>query len=155
MDYISEWELSGDTIVPMAASRNGLSYSELLEKWASDKTDIVYEKGFVPSTLYFLVDESENIYGALHLRHELNDHLLMTGGHIGYGIRKSQRRKGYAGEMLSLSFPLVKEHNINKVLITCDKENTGSAKTIIKNGGVFENEILEDGEITQRYWINL
>jgi predicted acetyltransferase len=57
--------------------------------------------------------------------------------------------------MLSMALPIAKELEINKALITCDKNNAGSAKTIINNGGVLENEVIEEGEITQRYWIEL
>jgi predicted acetyltransferase len=120
-------------------------------------TSKAYERGFVPSTLYFLIGEDKKIYGALHIRHELNDYLLNYGGHIGYGIRPSQRKKGYATKMLSqsLSLPIIKKLGIKKVLITCDKTNIASAKTIINNGGILENEVMEDGEMTQRYWIDI
>lgn len=91
----------------------------------------------------------------LYIRHELNDYLLQYGGHIGYGVRSSQRRKGYASQMLSLALPIAKELGINKAPITCDKNNIGSAKTIMNNGGILENEVGNENEITQRYWIEL
>lgn len=83
----------------------------------------------------------------LYIRHELNDYLLQYGGHIGYGVRSSQRRK--------LALPIAKELGINKAPITCDKNNIGSAKTIMNNGGILENEVGNENEITQRYWIEL
>jgi len=86
---------------------------------------------------------------------EISDYLLNFGGHIGYSVRKSERLKGYATEMLALGLIECKELNINKVLITCDKDNVASAKTIIANGGKLENEILEGNRTTQRYWISL
>jgi len=95
LSYIAEWEQTGEDIVPSAAKRNNLSFDELMQKWLSDKTDESYKKGFVPSTLYFLVDENERILGAIHLRHELNERLMQNGGHIGYGVRPSERNKGY------------------------------------------------------------
>ena len=73
IDYIFEWEETGEQIVPFASRRNNFSYIELLANWENDKTDKAYEKGFVPSTLYFLLDETGKIYGALHFRHHLND----------------------------------------------------------------------------------
>ena len=48
-----------------------------------------------------------------------------------------------------------KELGINKVLMTCDKTNIGSAKSITNNGGVLESEFEEDGVVEQRYWITL
>lgn len=154
-DYIDEWEKSGEKIVPYASRRNAADYKDLIKCWRDQATDKAYEQGFVPSSLYFLIDENKRIYGALHIRHELNDFLLNSGGHIGYGIRPSERKKGYASKMLSLSLPMVKELGIKKALVTCDKINIASAKTIISNGGVLENEVIEDGELTQRYWINI
>lgn len=102
-----------------------------------------------------MVDENKRIYGALHLRHTLNDDLLRTGGHIGYGIRPSERRKGYATKMLSLALPIAKSLGLNKVLVTCNMDNYASAKTIINNGGVLENEVQDGDETIQRYWISL
>jgi len=92
---------------------------------------------------------------ALQIRHELNEYLLSYGGHISYGIRPSERRHGFASLMLSLSLPKAKELGINRALVTCDKENTASAKTIKSNGGVLGNEIKQQGEITQRYLIEI
>lgn len=153
--YISEWEISGERITPMASSRNGKEYRELLKIWEEEATEKAYEKGWVPSTLYFLIDEVGKIYGAVHIRHELNDYLFHVGGHAGYGIRPSERKRGYATKMLSLALPLAKQFGIAKLLVTCDKSNEASAKTIRNNGGILENEALYEGETVQRYWINL
>lgn len=155
IDYISEWEKSGGKIVPYAARRSIMPYENLLNFWREMKTDKAYEQGFVPSTLYFLMDENKRIYGALHIRHELNNYLLNYGGHIGYGIRPSERKKGYATKMLSLALPIVKKLGISKALITCDKINIASSKTITNNGGILENEAVENGEMIQRYWVNI
>ncbi len=149
VDYITEWEATEEKIVPNAAKRDSMSFKELINKWKEYESESIYEKGLVPSSIYFLMDEYKIIYGVIDIRHELNDYLLRYGGHIGYGIRPSQRRKGYASQMLTLALPIVKELGISKALITCDKNNVGSAKTIMNNGGILENEI------TQRYWIEL
>lgn len=155
LNYIIEWEDSGEKIVPYASRRNGYDYESLLSKWECDSTEKAYDNGFVPSTIFFMVDESRRIFGAVHIRHELNEELLLHGGHIGYGVRPSERRKGIATRMLSKALPIAKELGINKALVTCDKNNQASAKTIIANGGVFENEVPEEDRITQRYWIEL
>ena len=111
--------------------------------------------GWVPDTTLFCFDNDKNIFvGAVNIRHYLNEKLLATGGHIGDGIRPSERRKGYATAMISLALQECKKLGIDKVLMCCDKDNIGSAKSIIKNGGVLENEVIEDGETVQRYWIN-
>lgn len=112
--------------------------------------------GRVPDTTLFCLDVDRNIFvGAVNIRHYLNEGLLKTGGHIGDGIRPSERRKGYATAMIALALQECKKLGIDKVLMTCDKDNTGSAKSIIHNGAVLENEVEEDGCIEQRYWITL
>lgn len=101
-------------------------------------------------------EQEKEILGAVNIRHSLNQDLLFRGGHIGYGIRPSQRRKGYATQMLSLTLEQCRELGLEKVLVTCNKDNIGSAKTIINNNGILENEVIEkSGNIVQRYWIDL
>lgn len=95
------------------------------------------------------------LIGIIDIRHKLNEYLFQFRGHIGYSVRKSEQRKGYAKEMLHLALEKCKDMNIKKVLITCSKENIASAKTIIYNGGVLENGISKGERITQRYWISL
>ena len=111
----------------------------------------------MPDSVFFLLDvERDILLGAVNIRHYLNDYLLQFGGHIGDGIRPSERRKGYATEMIRLALIECKKLGINRVLMVCDKSNIGSAKSIINNGGILENEFVdEDGEINQRYWIAL
>ncbi|MBQ6906355.1 MAG: GNAT family N-acetyltransferase [Clostridia bacterium] len=113
--------------------------------------------GKVPDSVFFLLDKERNILlGAVNIRHHLNEHLLKYGGHIGDGIRPSERGKGYATEMIRLALIECKKLGIDRVLMVCDKSNVASAKTITKNGGILENEFTdEDGNIEQRYWIEL
>jgi len=151
-DFINEWEKEGEAIVPYAARLLDMDYKTWLEHTYKIET---VNTGFVPAHTYFLVIDNKKIIGAVNIRHYLNDYLFNFGGHIGYGIRPSERKKGYASLMLSMALQIAKELGIDKVLITCDKNNEGSAKTIINNGGVLENEVTGDGEITQRYWIEV
>ena len=119
--------------------------------------DTTEEKdGWVPDTTLFCLDKDRNIFvGAVNIRHYLNENLLKTGGHIGDGIRPSERRKGYATAMIALALEECKKLGIKDVLMCCGKENVASAKSIVRNGGVLENEVEEDGHIEQRYWIHL
>jgi len=153
--YITEWEDSGEQIVPMAAIRNGMSYQESLDNWAYYQSDKAFEKGFVPATNYFLVDENGHIKGCLNFRHTLNDNLLIVGGHIGYGVCPSERGKGYAVMMLQLFLESIKDDPLNRVLITCDDGNIASYKTIIACGGELENIVNHKGKKVRRYWIQL
>ena len=114
------------------------------------------QEGLVSDSTFFCFDEKRNLMvGAVNIRHDLNDYLLKYGGHIGDGIRPSERRKGYATEMIQLALEECRKLGLTRVLMTCDKNNIGSAKSIIRNGGILENEVLEEGSIKQRYWIAL
>lgn len=155
INYIEEWEQTGESIVPSATKRRNLSYNNLVIKWLYDQTDEVYKDGFVPSTLYFLVNEKERILGAIHLRHELNEQLLHHGGHIGYGVRPSERQKGYASLMLRLLLDRIKDEGFTKVLLTCDDDNISSYLTIEANGGILFDKVEYEGKLSRRYWIFL
>lgn len=154
-DFINEWAKHNEPIVPYAARLLDMNYKSWLEHTYKIESNDTCPSQLVSAHTYFLVSEDKAIIGAVNIRHYLNDYLFNFGGHIGYGIRPSERKKGYASLMLSLALPIAKKLGINKALITCDKNNIASAKTIIKNGGVLENEVVGDGEITQRYWINI
>ncbi|MCK8061610.1 MULTISPECIES: GNAT family N-acetyltransferase [unclassified Fusibacter] len=155
-DYICEWEASGELIVPGNAKRRSENFLKQVAIWEIQATDVagMVEQGFVTHTVYFLEDE-EKLVGAIDLRHELNDRLLENGGHIGYGVRPTERGKGYATKMLAMMLSLVNEMGYEKVLITCDDDNLGSARTIENNGGVLEDKPVFEGVLTRRYWINL
>ena len=113
--------------------------------------------GWVPDSVFFLLDDERNrLLGAVNIRHDLTDALLKDGGHIGDGIRPSERRKGYATKMIHLALEECRKLGIDRVLMICNKDNIGSARSIIRNGGVLENEITgSDGSVLQRYWIQL
>ena len=113
--------------------------------------------GKVPDSVFFLLDiDTNRLIGAVNIRHYLNDYLLKYAGHLGDGIRPSERNKGYGTKMIALALVECKKLSISKVLMVCDKDNIASAKTIINNGGVLENEFVDEkGRIEQRYWIDI
>lgn len=158
MEYLQEYfdkgefELNGDG--GLDKSKN---FDEWLQKIRNDLSEDTVENGRVPATMFLAVRKSDNkIVGNLQIRHNLNEKLLKSGGHIGDSIRPSERNKGYGTEMIRLALEECKKLGINRVLMVCYKENIASMKSIIKNGGVLENEIvLENGKIDQRYWISL
>lgn len=108
----------------------------------------------VPDSVFFLYDDERDIFlGAVHIRHCLNDALREFSGHIGMGIRPSARRQGFATEMLRLALLECKKFGIESVQITCDKANTGSSRTIVKNGGVLEKEFVNPAGISRQRYI--
>ncbi len=151
-DMLDEWYATGEKIVPYAIRR--LDYRDYENYCKNIDTD--NNHGHVATTTWFALDEERNIIvGAVNLRHYLDERLLLDGGHIGDGIRPSERRKGYATEMIRLALEKCRELGIFRVLMVCDKDNIGSARSIQKNGGVLENEPEVDGVVQQRYWITL
>lgn len=112
----------------------------------------------VQATTYFAVREPDNkIIGCIELRHTLNESLQVIGGHIGYSVIPTERKKGYATKMLKLVLEEAKKLRVDKLLLTCDADNIGSNKTILNCGGVLEREEPFDyeGEIYYKYWISL
>ena len=113
---------------------------------------------WVPDTQLVCIRNADGrLVGMLDIRHELNEMCLNLFGNIGYSIRHTERRKGYATQMLALAKEICRGMGMEKILVTCHKENAASAKTIRNNGGILENEVTDqrNGEILQRYWITL
>ena len=108
------------------------------------------------SLLYLCFDNNKFI-GLLSIRYDLPENLTEKYGDIGYGVRPSERNKGYATTMLRYALSVCKEKGMDKVLLGCYKDNLASAATIKKNGGVLvaENDNYNEGKISQYYSINL
>ena len=113
-------------------------------------------KGLVPSSTYLGIREKDNyIVGMIDIRHYLNEYLTQVGGNIGYSVRKTERNKGYAKQMLKLALEKCKELKIKKVLITCDEDNIASEKVILSANAKFEDIRCIDGKNIKRFWIEL
>ena len=132
------------------------NFNNYLDKWNRDSEGVNLAHDRVPQTVYWLI--VNNVYvGRVSIRHTLNDHLLKVGGHIGYDIIPSERKKGYGTALLKFALIKAKEFGIDKALLTCDEDNIGSRKIIEGAGGILENII--EGENNEpnkcRFWIQI
>ncbi len=158
MSYKEEMLQSGDSFDGCA----GLEDVESFDEWVDFERRLKgkYKSGYVPSEVFLAVRRKDDfVVGIIDFRHPLSDFLKNFGGNIGYSVRPSERRKGYASEMLGLVLPFCRESGESKVLLlTCDKENVASQRAIVKNGGMLENEIVDTAGLSksgviQRFWI--
>lgn len=156
--YRKEFLERGDSMDGTGALRRMEDPKQWLEYCRLCKNPDTVPDGLVPATQYIFVRESDDkIVGMLQIRHYFNAFLEQYGGHIGYSVAPSERRKGYASQMLQMSLPKCKELGIQRVLVTCLDDNEASRRTILKNGGKYESTVFEpnEGINLQRYWIDL
>lgn len=152
-EMMEVWYASGEKIIPWAIRK--VDFRDF-ERYLAELEISEPEAGKVPDSTYFCLDEDRDVFvGAVNIRHYLNESLLLNGGHIGDGVRPDERRKGIATGMIALALDECRKLGIDRVLMVCDRENIGSAKSIRNNGGVLENEVLVNGIVEQRYWIDL
>ena len=152
-----EESLAESPIINGSAGLDRFSSIEIwLEELKKRSCEDTVPKGLVPSSTYLAVREKDNyIVGMIDIRHYLNEYLTQAGGHIGYGVRKTERNKGYAKQMLKLALEKCKELKIKKVLITCDEDNIASEKVILSANAKLEDIRNVDGENKKRFWIDL
>lgn len=156
MEYRQEFLKDEDSMDGTGNLRNFENFNDWLNYLADNSDEKTVRDGLVPAILYLAIEiETAKLVGMIDIRYRLNEFLLKYGGHIGYSIRRAYRNQGFGTEMLGLALDKCREKGMGRVLITCDKENIPSAKIIIKNGGILEDEITKGGRTNQRYWIDL
>ena len=157
-DYRREFLEYGGSMDGAGALRrcgSGQEWLDHVEQYSRPET---LPEGKVLSTQFILVREADDrLLGMLQLRHYLNEYLAKIAGHIGYSVRPSERRRGYARRMLAMALPEARALGLERVMISCSVDNEGSRRTILANGGVFDSTVWdeEDGEMLERYWITL
>ena len=128
------------------------SYDEWLKSVSDNTSPETVNPSWVVTDTYFAFDENDRLVGVIDLRHELND-FLKDFGNSGYSVRPSERRKGYATEMLRLIIKRAAEIGIRQLQLSVERTNEPSVKTIIKNGGRYERSFTFEGEEADVYMI--
>lgn len=157
LNYKKEFCQAGEMVIHGDAMLDSMDYDlwlkQTLENWEKETV----HDNWVQSSTFFVVRESDGrIIGMIDIRHTLNDFLAAYGGHIGYSVRPSERRRGYAANMLQMALAYAKSIGLDRVMLACNQDNEASQRTIVKCGGKLEREFVDtDGKIVQVYWIAL
>lgn len=153
LDVAREWRDAGEDRYA-AALEDFDAWLAKVERYTAQAT---CPPGLVSGDSYWLVDGSGRILGGVRLRHRLAPHLEIEGGHIGYDVRPSERRKGVGTRLLALVLEKARERGLDRVLVTCDHDNVGSVRIIQRNGGVETTTTVSEhsGKVVRRFWIDL
>ncbi|MEE8304450.1 MAG: GNAT family N-acetyltransferase [Candidatus Tectomicrobia bacterium] len=149
LDMASECSAAGDHRYDLVLH----DFGAYLRRIAEGRRTEDLPPGRVPGTEFWL-EEAGRIVACVRLRFWLTPE--REGGHVGYDVRPSMRRRGYGTAVLRLALPLVRQHGIQRVCITCDADNIGSRKIIERNGGVLAGEEIspDSGKLVWQYWID-
>jgi len=153
--FLDDFKSTGEELIPFVLNYDISNFQDFIQKLKDSSLGIKLCEGRVPDSTFWMIDENNKIIGVVNIRHKLNDKLKRFGGHIGYGIAPSYRRKGYGKIMLKLALEKANELGINKTLLNCEKDNLASANIIKYNNGILDSEDIIEGKEIQRYWIEI
>ena len=156
--FKNEFFEAQERVINGSAMFDQMEYEPWLALNTNNRHKSTVNNGWVEATTFFVVRQHDNkIIGMIDVRHNLgNEFLMQYGGHIGYAVCPSERKKGYATEMLRMGLEYAKSLNIDKVMLGCYSDNIPSVRTIEKCGGVlFETKCYTDGKPLSIYWIDL
>ena len=156
--YRQEFLDIGDSMDGTGPLRRMADPMEWLAMTESFRHEETVPLGWAQATQFLCVrDADKRVVGMIQVRHRFNEFLEKYGGHIGYSVRPSERRKGYAGWMLNAVKPFCRSIGLTSILVTCLAGNEASRRTILKNGGVYDATVHEpvENEDIERYWISL
>jgi predicted acetyltransferase len=155
-DGVVNWPAEGDfpgVVFTREELEDSAEFARLVANRLGDADETsLRPPGWTTTTYWWLEDpdRTDEFVGSISLRHHIDHPLLPTvGGHVGYSVRPSARRRGFASDALRQVVPLAAARGIPRLLVTCDLDNVASARTIEANGGEFEGELRGK----RRYWI--
>lgn len=153
IDYVKEHYSNYERSI---TASNGLTSNNYVE-WVNkiNKNSSIADDDWGKYLLYLVFDDNERLVGLLNIRYDLTDELRNLYGDIGYGVRPSERRKGYATEMVKYAKQICKEKEMAHIIIGCYNDNYGSKKTIAKNGGYLIRNDVEEKIISDEWKIKL
>ena len=162
IEYLDEFKEYGSNINGSGSLDKiyeGYSFEEVLDRCLKMEDEEYAKKdGKCPGKTFLLIRENDNrIVGTINVRWDLNEKMLQFGGHIGYGIRPTERRKGYNKINLYLGIIEAKKVGLDRVMLDCDADNIGSDKTLQALGGTLERTEVDpsNGVLTKVYWFNV
>ena len=152
-EYVMEHYSNGEKSISASLGMTNMNYDTWVKKvnHNSQEADDEWGKYY----LYLVFNDDEKLVGLLNIRYDLPSHLRELYGDIGYGVRPSERRKGYATEMLHYALSICKEKNMKEVILGCYEKNYGSNKTIVNNGGILYRYDIENIKLSDNWQIEL
>jgi len=155
LDFTSEFIDAGEEHIPGFLPDPEWTFEQTVQGFDDQSQGEGLPQGWVPATTRFLLDDG-SILGVVNVRHYLTDGLRQFGGHVGYSVRPAQRRHGHGTRLLHAAMDLAQGLGIERLLVTCERDNVASAGVITKCGGRLEGcrQVEQLGEVC-RYWIDL
>jgi predicted acetyltransferase len=153
---VREFLVRGEPGIPFVLDWPSADAAAFVERCAASARGEGLPEGFVPHSTFWIVEDGREVVGVSNLRHRLTESLRIEGGHIGYGVRPSARKRGVATELLRQTLGRARaDHAIDEALVTCAATNEASIRTILRNGGRYDGEtyVEKRGEVVRRYWV--
>ena len=152
-EYVEEHYSNYERSIVASAEMTNMEFTKWVEKVNGNSENGDDNWGMYYQYLAF--DDNEKLVGMLSIRFDLPIELREKYGDIGYGVRPSERKKGYASEMLKYALNVCKEKNMDEVIVACYDQNYTSKKIIEKNGGTFYRSIYDDRKINDEWPLKL
>ena len=149
LEMVREYEAHGDHRYTLALQ----DFPAYLRRIECGRRGEDLPEGWVPAAEFWL-EERDRILGCVRIRLELTSDLVHEGGHVGYDIRPSERRRGYGTALLRLALIEARSLGLDRIRVTCDDDNIASVQVIERNGGILAGRAVSkrSGKAIRQYW---